>query len=128
MPDEPMDKKQILIDAEALVEQSKREGAKLLLPHPDLREAEVDFITQLGGRRSNMYKVYQVMVHEKGLIAMAHGKMISMEEMQECAKYILMYSNSLDAMRSKQIVEILKSGPDDVNPSLLEKALGRFKK
>ena len=122
--------KTVMIDAEAASYDRKKEGAALLLPSKTDKPDAIDFITQLGGKRSNLYKLYQVRVHEKGLVAMAENppRRISMKEMQECAEFILLYSQSLDAMRSKQVVEILKSEVHEPPPSMLEAAIGRFRK
>jgi len=106
-------------DASRYMLEMKREALTTLVPHPDEKEARIDLITLLRGKRPNLYQLYRARVQEAGLLALARGEDPDIEGL-DLVSFVRDHAPSLDGFRSKQVVEIAKTEHSLQSSSFLE--------
>ena len=120
------DQEYAMIDASRYLSEMKREALTTIVPHPEDKEARIDLITVLRGRRPNLNQLFLASVEEHGWKAMSRGENPNLEGI-EAVSFIRSHAPSLDALRSKQVVEIAKSEPRETSQSIID-VLRRGKK
>lgn len=113
------DQEYAVIDASRYLSEMKREALTTIVPHPDEKEARMDLITLLRGRRPNLYEMLCAHVENEGWIALSHGLPPDLEAL-DAIRFIRDHAPSLDGKRSNQVVEIAKSEAAPVSQSILD--------
>ncbi len=113
------EREQIQIDAARYIFEQKREALTTLVPHPDEIEKRIELIALLSGRRPNIRELFLADVEQEGWIALSKAKNPSLDTM-DAIRFIHTNSTSLDATRSKQIVEIARSETPLQGKSILD--------
>lgn len=115
------------IDLSKFLAQNKNEIAKLLVPIEEDKVGQIDFITNLGGRRPNLNQVFLAHVEEEGWKDLERGQEPDLGKVN-AVKFLTLYAPSLEAKRSEQLVELGKSENHEELQSAMEWLKGRFKK
>jgi len=108
-----------MIDASRYLAEMKREGLTAIVPAPEEKEARIDLITVLGGRRPNLYRLMLANVEQDGWVAMANKKNPPLADLN-IVSAIRAHAPSLDGFRSKQVVEIAKTEAPDTGKSIMD--------
>jgi len=114
------DQEYAIIDASRFLSEMKREALTTIVPHPDEKEARIDLITLLSGRRPNMYRFVLGLFEQEGWVAMSRGISPDISLSTDVVRAIRTHAPSLDGKRSNQVVEIAKSEAAPVSQSILD--------
>lgn len=123
MVDIDVAKDKVVIDALSQEWQKKTDAIEAIVPRYDI-QGRIDLITVLSGKRPNLYKLYQADVQLKGLEMLEQLKTPVITA--DLSDHVSVRASSLDAIRSKQVVEIAKSGEPQIEPSILDRISARL--
>jgi hypothetical protein len=107
------------IDLSKFIQQGKMEIARALVPDKDDKQDQIDFITVLSGRRPNLNRLFLAHVEEEGWKDLEQGIEPDLGKVN-AVKFLSLYATSLDALRSKQLVELGKSENHEELQSAME--------
>jgi hypothetical protein len=108
----------VVIDAMAQEWQKKTDAIEAIVPRYD-KKGRIDVISNLGGKRPNLYKLYQADVQLKGLVDLENLKTPIIRS--DLSDSVMVEAVSLNALRSEQVVQIAKNSNLELEPSVLER-------